>query len=1444
MEPASEEATPGWKTWDSCCIFGAKESRLAASLPADFQTLTIEKAIDSDSLVEFSRSHQVSEGIIVKLACCSAVGSYAGVEDVCIGVETDGTSSLLRCRLGSQQTFSGLSQAIEEIELPIVGDSSQNLLNLAGSTGLFDTILSVRGSASGAAEASKEVDDVHSCYSPCQKSTDAYVAVQVNLPLRKIDVNYPSSIFNATRARRFAELISKTISELLENSDQRLCDLDLLPATDARDIAYWNDRDLGSYEACLHDEIHKRAEESPDSPAICAWDGDLTYRQLDILSSRVAWRLHGAGVDPGSSTVVFLFHKSKWSVVCLIGILKAGAAAVALNHDHPEERRSYILQATSASVLLVGRDLENTQEIPLGSGLTEITVDEGLFDRDSSEPDHAVTFVSSTVKPDDAAYIQFTSGSSGTPKGIIMEHRTYMANAVSQIEAYHITKESRVLQFASHSFDAFLSEVVTTLLAGACVCIPTEESRLNDLSGVINDFRVNWMGMTPTLARTLRPVDVPTLKSLATWGEMTSDDIVEAWADVVELFNLYGPSENSVGATAHLLSKGTRDPSHLGKPLRAVNAWIVRTDNRERLAPIGTVGELALQGPTVARGYLENDTRNADSFRNCIPWMECEAKHQRIYYSGDLVRYTADGSLEFVGRRDTQVKIRGHRIELGEIECHINQMLGRSNSGSVVEALIPSYRQTQPMLVAFLDESSDYIDMPTHGLLQAASDRSRARAAELEEYLAKHLPIHFIPSLYLPLAYIPTNTSGKADRKLLKAACEPLSESELLAYSSQAKPKSAPQTEIEAKVASLWSELLGVEVNNIGREDSFFWLGGNSILAMRFAVAARREDLQVTVAEVLSNPRLNQLSAILERQNPEIHPDGIPVYEPFSALSTSMREDFVSRIAAPRLGVDVNDIQDAGLATDYQIENLAWSSLKTRGGTNYITFDFTTAGVPALNLQKALEKLILYHDILRTVYLVFQRKVYQVTLKRLPVDIVHCMYRKDVPQATSAVIEADTPLPVDISHSLLKFWLIRDLDGTVQRMVMRASHLQYDGVSLIRLCRELGTAFHNQDLYPITSFLGYSHFAATHNEDSARAFWRKTLAGSAMTSVFRHTSIPWKYVLDGQVDTMIDTAAVRSDSEITIGTTIKAAWSLVLAEMSGSDDVVFGSVIWGRNTMYTGVEHVAGACIDNIPVRVQIRNDMTRRQLLEQIQRQYFEAVSFENFQYKRIVEECTDWRPWERLSTLVEYENLGEETTSFKLDETQSFTVDEIRPPADRHDITIFSTPVGPEKTFIALDFCKDVIPEPLAQKMLDRMLEHIRGFHDNIDDPLQLAKADIMELPAIPMLSPDTLTQSNMDPVRLQSSHAVIFSSKELREGRRLLVEEAWADALGCQPEQLAIYWTESTPFYNVWGNLIAAYGLAKRYQANGISISMEQVLENPDMQSQVALLINIAN
>ncbi|KAI1873256.1 uncharacterized protein JN550_003509 [Neoarthrinium moseri] len=1433
------DPSPSWENWDSCHVFTAKEYSSKSSGGKNFETIIVDESIDYEVVLAFCQDRQVSEMSLFKLAWGIVVGTYAGVEDVCFGIKTSRGQSILRCRLDAKQTTGSLLSSMEEVSLVVDGEK-HGLSALASSTGLFDTILSIQDHSSTMVTDAIQTNGGISADSP-----NVILEAQVHLQKGPIVIRYPQHIFSELRASRIARCFSTCILAIVANADEHLQDLDILPPTDAVDIQTWNGKDLGTYKNCLHEVIRERMKEDPEAPAVSAWDGDLTYGELDVLSSRLASKLYNLGVHVGSS-VAFLFQKSKWTVVSILAILKAGGAAVALNPEFPVERLKNILEFTQAPVLLVDCALEGMLCMSQ-KGVVELIVNESFFHQASDSPSETSEYVCSTVKPDDVAYIQFTSGSTGQPKGIVIEHCTYLANAVSQHEACHVNRCSRVLQFASHSFDAILVEILTPLLVGACICIPSEERRLNDLAGAMRDLRVNWMGVTPTLAKIISPKDVPALKTLCTWGEAASSDMIETWADSVELINIYGPSENSVEATSHSWSRGIRDPSHMGKGMKAVNTWVVRIDNREKLTPIGAIGELVLQGPTVARGYLHDEARNAVAFKAEVPWIPPTTNSYRMYYTGDLVRYTPDGSLEFCGRRDTQVKIRGHRVELGEIEHHINQ----SNSGnylqSVAEVVRPIYRPTQKILIAFICESRNAA-ASIESLLQPTSDAFRIKAMSIKSYLTKYLPSHFIPSIFLPLTYIPTAASGKADRHRLRTMVESLSEVELMEYSSHELPAKEKGSEKEILIARLWAQILGVDENAITPGDNFFWLGGNSILAMRLAVAAREKGIAITVAQVLQHPRLQDIASTVKIEKiKEAVVKQHYGYNHFSTLYNVFAEDFVKRVVAPELGIAASNIKDIALATDYQIENLAWSSLKSRGGTNYVTFDFDVALEPD-RVQAAIERLVSYHAILRTVYCVYRQRVYQVAVNQLAFDIVHSLHVENVDKTTASVMECDARQRLDITAALVKFWLLRGAHGRVMRLIIRASHLQYDGVTLIRWCNEFGLAYSGSNLLPKTSFPEYMNFAANHNANDACHYWRKLLDGSSMTNVFQHSSIPWKHVLNGQVETLIDTSLVHSHSDITIGTTIKAAWALVLAEMASSGDVVFGSVVWGRNAMFPGVEQVVGACIDNIPVRVRLGPGMTRLQLLQQIQEQYFEAVSFENFQYKRIVKECTDWRPWERLSTLVEYENLGEESSRFKLGrEYGSFTVDEIRPPADRHDVTIYSMPMGEKQTFIALDFCRDIVPITVAQRMLDRMVEHIRAFHDDHHVQVVLSPPDEIGLPHIPMsLGPSAGGNSNKlneGGQRKKACDRLIPEDETNHTRVRQLVEKAWSSVLGCQQADLATCWANRVPFYNVWGNLIASYALARYYEREGSLVAAEDLLQNVDMQSQVALLFGQA-
>ncbi|KAL6689896.1 putative non-ribosomal peptide synthase [Trichoderma pleuroticola] len=1419
------ETTPTCQGWNSSFIFTNEERMVVERGPFSVKSVVLDGAFDYASITVFCDLNSIPPDLLFKVAWSIIVGFYAGTNDVCFQVELLTARTALRCRLDAAKSIKSLAESLEEVvhdEVVSAAPSDKTLSN-----GIFDTSLQISRQ-----DGPSQTSSIKPEAATSNSTQGILLSARVDINKATFAVDYPDNIWTEQQATRTIKLFSHIVAEIVANSTLPLKDLGLLPPDDLVEINGWNANQLEHYQVSIHQAVADQTAISPDNQAICGWDGNLTYRELDTLSSRLAWKLRKLGVEP-ASTVTFLFPKSKWTIVALLAILKAGGVAVAFSSEYPVERVRHIAEMSNAKLLLVGKGLEDMFELP---GVTKFTVDDQSLLSLKDTADEAAHRSLPEMKPSDAAYIQFTSGSTGQPKGIVIEHGSFLANALAHLGYIQLNNNSRTLEFAAHTFDAFLTEVLMTLLAGGCICIPSEEARVNDLTSVINELSVNWIGMTPTLARVLNPADVPGLKTVCLWGEMAPRELIATWADSVELINCYGPSENSVGATVHSFSSGSRNPSCIGRAVKNVNAWIVRVDNRNKLAPIGAVGELVLQGPTVARGYLLDPSRTNDKFVTSVPWLDSNdsSPSQRGYFTGDLVRYTSDGQMEFCGRRDTAVKIRGQRVELGEIEHHIIHSDQGYAASSVM--VIGTPHMSTETLVAFISETganSEPASKPG-SILQNSSSQVRSRAALLESHLSNVLTRAAVPMLYLPLHWIPSLPSGKVDRQRLLALVASLTDTELAEYSAHSNSiKEAPHGEMESLFAQLWNEILGVDAHVVSRNDNFFYLGGNSILAMRLTVAARKRNISISVDQVLKNPRLADIASLassIKLDSPETTESG---YLPFSTLSKVLAEDFVNDVAAPKLSVSATDVEDVGLATDYQIENLAWSSLKKRGGTNYVTLDFSDSLDPQ-RLHQACERLVAHHAILRTVYLVHRRRVYQVALKQLPFDIIHSN-AQDVVEATSTIMDADLRQPLDISKALIKFWFII-INGNVKRLVLRASHLQYDGVALIRWCKELNLAYAAQELGPTPSFAEYSYYAANHDPEGARNFWRKLLAGSSMTRVFNHKEIPWKNVLDGQVDGMIDSSLLQCSPDITVGTVMKAAWALVLAEMARTSDVVFGSVVWGRNAAFPDVEDVSGACIDNIPVRVRITKDMSRLSLLQQVQEQYFEAINFESFQFKRIVQECTDWKPWERLSTLVEYENLGEDTSRFPIDGNKHFTVDEVRPPADRHDITIYSMPLG-DKTFIALDFCKALLDESLAQVMFDRLLAHIKDFKQDINGIVEL-KNSVAPIPIFQGTSDSVDNSESCGTNGAGDANSGIGINTELRWLRRI-VENAWTSILSSREEQLSQYWATKKPFFEVWGNLIAATGLSKWYTAEGFNISMEDVLENPDMASQVELL-----
>ncbi|EGU72901.1 hypothetical protein FOXB_16587 [Fusarium oxysporum f. sp. conglutinans Fo5176] len=449
---------------------------------------------------------------------------------------------------------------------------------------------------------------------------------------------------------------------------QTLSDLEICVPEDLNQIWEWNEAVPTAIEECVHDIFQKQVQVNPDAPAIVAWDGHLTYGQLDELSHRVAEKLISLGVE-GEVVVPVCFEKSMWTVVAILGVIKAGGGFVMLDPTLPELRLKEIVQQVEGKVVLSS---------PLNKGLTSrlvketVTLDWSFFDDPEVQSD---SFNSGKrASPSSILYVIFTSGSTGTPKGVMITHQNLSSALHHQVELLGLTSTSRLYDFASYNFDVSISNIFTVLAAGAALCIPTDEERRNNLEGSISASGANALDLTPCVAQLLSPSRLPQVRSLVLGGEALHVSEIRQWWDIgnVRIRNAYGPCECTPTSVINYSATTLEATTQIGKGAGVVT-WIVNPEDHNQLLPPGCTGELLLEGPIVGRGYLNDPAKTATYFIEDPVWLLRGApgkpgRRGRLYKTGDLVKYNENGSLTYVCRKDDQVKVRGQRVELGEIE--------------------------------------------------------------------------------------------------------------------------------------------------------------------------------------------------------------------------------------------------------------------------------------------------------------------------------------------------------------------------------------------------------------------------------------------------------------------------------------------------------------------------------------------------------------------------------------------------------------------------------------------------------------------------------------------------------------------------------------------------------------------------------------------------------
>ncbi|KAJ2904839.1 hypothetical protein MKZ38_007031 [Zalerion maritima] len=1015
-----------------------------------------------------------------------------------------------------------------------------------------------------------------------------------------------------------ADAFRDVLIGMLSDVRKPLSSVALLPTKRDMEIIWsWNSNLPPTIPRCMHELIAERTAASPDAPAVHAWDGDLTYRQLDTLSDSLARSLVSAyGVGTGT-LVPLCFEKSVYAVATVLAVLKAGGGFVFLSPTQPLERLKTIMGEVGGS-LIISSQRQAELALEIGSDARHFVVSEaGLRDQSMSP----VTATLPSPAPDSVLYVIFTSGSTGKPKGVTISHTNYTSGAIPRAEAVGYKSTSRVLDFAAYVFDVSIDCILCTLACGGCICVPSEEDRMNSLGSVIQKLDVNMAHMTPSVARVLDSEVMSSLAVLGLGGEAVSAKDTAAWSQLTKVVVAYGPSECTVGCTINNDMRREVTPyASIGKGVGGAT-WIVDPEDHNRLVPVGAVGELLVEGPIVGKGYLNRPDLTEQVFISSPGWLlagngETPGRHGRLYKTGDLVSYSLDGSgkITFVSRKDQQVKIRGQRVELAEIEHNLREQLPE-RTGVAAEVISPRGARSEPMLAVFVSEDRSHHASPPSNpeepLHSFSLDFDQA-LAQASTVLATRLPAYMVPSAYIPLVKMPTLVSCKTDRKKLREIGSSMTRPQLAklrATPAEVGTKIRPETQKEILLSRLWSQVIGSDID-AAKNDSFFLLGGDSLKAMRLVAAARKEGMALTVGGVFSNPSLASMARVasLDKTNPSLTASEP---EPFSLLPPCWDAMSLKEEAAKLCKVDTGEVEDIYPCTPLQEGLMALSAKIQDAYVAQRVVRLKDSSV-ASRLQEAFDTTSAESSILRT-------RIVQIPFKGL----LQVVTKGNIPWCAGTnlkqYLEDDREALMELGTALMRCALITDLQTGAVDFVLTIHHALYDGWSMQLVIERVNSAYQQVRLPRPTPFKSFIKYLDSQDRKASETYWREYLRGADGPQFPPHPHKGYQTKADSLLERYITLPKVQKAAHVTLATAIRAAWALISAKELQISDVVLGETLTGRNAPIPGVEGIEGPMITTVPMRVRVDDHIPITEFLQDIHQQTIARIPHENLGLQNI---------------------------------------------------------------------------------------------------------------------------------------------------------------------------------------------------------------------------------
>ncbi|KAH7028569.1 hypothetical protein B0J12DRAFT_768952 [Macrophomina phaseolina] len=863
--------------------------------------------------------------------------------------------------------------------------------------------------------------------------------------------------------------------------------------------------------------------EHPDRNAVEDESGNtLTFAELNNLANGVARSLQLKKGD----IVPVCMDRSIDLIVSLLAVLKSGAAYTILDPEGPKDRNLQIVTDCRASLVLTHRKysvlFENSREIEHSLEAAKAT--------NSSNLDLALS-------PQDNCYIVYTSGSAGKPKGVVLTH-----GAATNGMAHHsLNGKQRWLLFYNPTFSAAQRTMLSTLVHGGTLIVVQKRTLETSLAHILNDLHVDALGITPSALSLLHPDDVPQLKQVTLVGERIPQALVAQWAAHVELRNTYGLSECTQ------LNFGTRlssdsNPRVIGRPADTTSAFVL-VPGSTALAPRGVIGELCLAGPQLGSGYLNEFERTARAF------VDNPFGKGKLYRTGDAAKMHHDGAFEIFGRIDFQAKINGQKVEPAEVD---RVLAAHEAVAASITAAADIADRTVLVAGLVLEEGSDW------------RESLRAVRAHAERFL----PAYMVPSFWVPLAEIPTNTNGKTDVRGFRAKAESLGVEGLLALMSAGADVGALADETELAIAKVWAKVLGLGLNSIGREHSFLMLGGSSIQAIRAIAELRKAGFEADMASLLSDATLEEAASTYTRLPDDLVEDP----EPLDLIADAK----IKEALRAEVGVE-----DAYPATPLQSDMLP--SLTMDEDRHSYQRVWEVSGLDIGKLRKSFQAVLERREILRTSFVPNGRSIIQVVRNDMSLPWIETglsldqylkhdranRFSMDGPLFRLAVL-SNSILVVTMHHSLFDFWSHRFL---------------YQDVAAAYLGREIPLRA------PFKRFVGY---LAKQDTTAHRRWWREYLKGAEPT-LLNHSPVNELQKLHKTLPGSLQGHTRKLG--FTTGAGMYAAWSLVLSKHLNSQDVTFMSSLSGRDLPVSGVDSLDGPTLTIVPQRILLDPEQTLGEL-------------------------------------------------------------------------------------------------------------------------------------------------------------------------------------------------------------------------------------------------------